>query len=120
MRWQGNSFVRDMPEVSAFESPQPMGWIRSGLVWRTNETGLHIYLRGKLTTLNLSNGLPSLHITKVDEDQYGNLWVATEDAGLVKVQNGKAVKVYTQRDGLPTNRVWLEYSEATTACEDKK
>jgi len=120
LRWQGSGFVRDMPDVPAFDTPQPIGWNRSGLVWRTNQDALQIFLRGKLTTLNLSNGLPTLRITKVDEDQYGNWWVSTEDAGLVKVQDGRVVKVYTQRDGLPSNRVHLAFYDQTTACEDKK
>jgi hypothetical protein len=36
-----------------------------------------LFSRGKLTTLTLSNGLPSLRVNQVDEDQHGTWWVAT-------------------------------------------
>jgi signal transduction histidine kinase/ligand-binding sensor domain-containing protein len=95
---------------------------RAGIIWATNEAGVHIFFRGKLTTLGLSNGLPSLRINHVDQDQHGNSWLATEDAGLVKMRDGKVLKIYTTQDGMPSNTVnpkasWIFPS---VALEDRK
>jgi ligand-binding sensor domain-containing protein len=46
-------------------------------------------------------------------DEHGTWWVTTEDAGLIKIRDGKVAKVYSQRDGLPSNRLGA-------TCEDRK
>src|SRR5262249_28118322 len=54
-------------------------------------------------------------------DQHGNWWLATEDAGLLKVRDGKVVRTFTQRDGLPSNslRVLSGSISPAIACEDR-
>jgi signal transduction histidine kinase/ligand-binding sensor domain-containing protein len=95
----------------------------NGMLWVTNQHSLHLFWRGQLLTFALSNGLPSLRISSIDEDRDGTLWMATEDSGLVKVRDGKIIKVYTQNDGLPFNQIgkpadatWSE----TQVCADHK
>lgn len=93
---------------------------RPGIIWTSNQFGVQIFSRGKLTTLGSTNGLPTLRINHIDEDQHGNWWLATEDAGLLKVRGGKVVKTFTQRDGLPTNclRIRAGSISPAIACED--
>jgi len=105
LRWEEGQFRPRLPQSAIGPASRLTGGNRPGVIWATNENGLQIFSRGKLTTLNLSNGLPSLRINQVDEDQHGSWWLATEDAGLVKLRDGKVVRVYTERDGLPRNRV---------------
>lgn len=50
-----------------------------------------------------ADGLPSNHIYKTVEDDYGFLWVAT-DAGVARF-DGKQFQVFTTREGLPDNEV---------------
>jgi ligand-binding sensor domain-containing protein/signal transduction histidine kinase len=94
-----------------------------GILWVTNEANLHVFWRGVLTTIAVSNGLPSLRINAVAPGRQGALWIATDDAGLVQVQGGKVTRVYTQTDGLPSNRMAKQgdwKSNQTTICEDSK
>jgi len=103
--------------LAALFAPKTIGWNPRGTIWVTNQAGLHIFSRGKLTTLSRSNGLPSLRVNQVDEDQYGTWWVATEDAGLAKVRDGKVIKTFSQRNGLPSNRV-AKTATTVIACQD--
>src|SRR5437773_4726722 len=97
LRWKEGRFVPGLPEsVAALFDPKIMRFSPRGIIWATNQEALHLFSRGKLTTLALSNGLPSLRISQVDEDQYGTWWVAMEDAGLAKVRDGKVIKVFSE------------------------
>ncbi len=57
----------------------------------------------------LDDGLPSINLAGnvAAEDGRGGLWMAFTDVGLVKIENGKVVRVYTERDGLPGNPLRL-------------
>lgn len=55
-------------------------------------------------TLNIANGLPSDHAYMVLKDDYGYLWIAT-DNGLARY-NGYSLKIYNSSNGLPDNDVW--------------
>ena len=59
LRWQGDRFVPDLPDAPPFHAPKLLGWSRSG-IWATSRDALQVFLRGKLTTLNVSNGLTTL------------------------------------------------------------
>jgi signal transduction histidine kinase/streptogramin lyase len=58
----------------------------------------------------------------VDQDQHGNWWLATEDAGLVKLRDGKVLKIYTAQDGLPRPTVnpKVSWIYPSVALEDRK
>ena len=73
----------------------------------SNETSLHYYVNGRMTTLTRKDGLLSLRITGFTEDENGTLWVATEDAGLTRIEGGRVVKVYREGSGLPGDWAWL-------------
>jgi signal transduction histidine kinase/ligand-binding sensor domain-containing protein len=51
--------------------------------------GLHIFERGGLRTYTTRDGIPSLNINAVFEDQRGAFWVETKDAGLCRLKDGK-------------------------------
>ena len=78
-----------------------------GGFWAVNDVSLSRWVNGRLTTWTRRDGLPSLSISNVVEDQHGTLWVATLDAGLVRIENDRVVKVYSPRNNLPGNWVWL-------------
>ncbi len=50
-----------------------------------------------------AEGLPNLNRVGGDaiDDGSGALWMAMTDGGLVKIENGKVARVFTERDGLP-------------------
>lgn len=60
-------------------------WQFSNLWWCKDETALQFIVRGRLNRYAKADGLPSLNIRAVIEDQYANLWIDTEDAGLIKL-----------------------------------
>jgi signal transduction histidine kinase/streptogramin lyase len=85
-----------------------------------NQAGLHRFAHGRLTSWTRQDGLPSLNIHPVAEDQHGTIWVATRDAGLARIKDGKVVKVYTGSDGLPSNLMWfISGPQMKIACVDR-
>ena len=121
VHFKDGRFEPELTANPAVFAPEAIGGNRPGVLWATNQEGLHIFSRGKVTTLNASNGLGGVCVNQIDEDQHGNWWLAT-DKGLVKVRNGKVLRVYTQQDGLPRNAVWLNPGPVTpaVACEDSR
>jgi signal transduction histidine kinase/ligand-binding sensor domain-containing protein len=116
--WSEGKFLPALPnEPSLFPYASRAG-ARSVMQWAIAGDKVQIYSRGKLTTLTHSSGLPRSHIYSVDEDQNGNWWLATEEEGLVKMRDGKVVKTYTEREGLPRNKV--EVGPGSIALEDRK
>jgi signal transduction histidine kinase/ligand-binding sensor domain-containing protein len=65
--------------------------------WSLGPSVLKLFIRGKVTTLTRQDGLPSLGISVVGEDEKGIIWIAT-DAGMAKVVDGKIVKAQTASD----------------------
>jgi signal transduction histidine kinase/ligand-binding sensor domain-containing protein len=118
--WKEGRFEPALPNKAGFAREAIRGH-RPGIVWVTNQYGMQIFSRGTLTTLSASNGLPRAPIHQVDDDQNGNWWLATE-AGLVKVRDGKVLRIYTQQDGLPHNSVNANPGPVSPAiaCEDSK
>jgi signal transduction histidine kinase/ligand-binding sensor domain-containing protein len=74
-------------------------------------TGLwHVRPDGAATLLTLENGLPSRFVTCCLEDNEGNIWIGTKEAGLVRIRD-RQFKEYTADDGIPGN-------VAQSVCED--
>jgi signal transduction histidine kinase/ligand-binding sensor domain-containing protein len=91
-----------------------------GGFWGANKSNLYRFARGRLTSWAPKDGLPSLDIHAIAEDQRGDVWVATRDAGLARIQDGKVVKVYTAGDGLPNNLLWFIFgAELKLAVPDQ-
>ncbi len=82
-----------------------------------DKTSFYRFARGRLTRWT---GLPSLNIHAVAEDRQGDIWVATRDAGLIRIKNGKVARVYGASDGLPSNLMWfISGAELKIACADR-
>ncbi|HTQ49521.1 MAG TPA: two-component regulator propeller domain-containing protein, partial [Candidatus Acidoferrales bacterium] len=74
-------------------------------------TGLwHVGPDGKTDLLTPENGLPSKFITCWMEDNQGNIWIGTKEAGLARIRH-KQFKVFTAADGIPGD-------VAQSVCED--
>lgn len=67
---------------------------------------------GATILLTLENGLPSKFITCWLEDNEGNVWIGTKEAGLVCIRN-RRFKEYTKADGIPGD-------VAQSVCEDSQ
>jgi signal transduction histidine kinase/streptogramin lyase len=94
-----------------FQPGQPPNfWTRVG-------DEFHISTRGKTYTLTIGKDLPSQLTGPVIADQYGNSWLSTQSGELVKVHDGKVVKIYGQQDGLPRE---ILSDSLFIACEDRK
>ncbi|HEX7653352.1 MAG TPA: two-component regulator propeller domain-containing protein, partial [Verrucomicrobiae bacterium] len=70
----------------------------------------HVRRDGTTTLLTPEDGLPSKYLTCWLEDQEGNVWVGTKEAGLARIRH-RLFKEYTRDDGIPGN-------VAQTVCED--
>ena len=74
-------------------------------------TGLwHVRPDGQAALLTLGNGLPSKFITCWLEDQEGNIWIGTKEAGLARIRH-RLFKEYTAADGIPGD-------VAQSVCQD--
>lgn len=86
---------------------------RDGYIWLATLDGLVRYDGVKFTTFNRQNspGVGSNRFTKLKEDDEGNLWAATEDAGIVRYSQG-SFHTYGAAEGVDLRgviyRLWLD------------
>lgn len=82
---------------------------RKDILWIGMRDGLFRFIGGKLSPITAGDDSLSYCINSIDEDRAGNLWIATESKGLVKldVNNGKipTVTIYSRKDGLGSDTV---------------
>lgn len=70
----------------------------------------HVRPDGSCALLTLQSGLPSKFITCWLEDNEGNVWIGTKEAGLARIRK-RQFKEFTAADGIPGD-------VAQTVCED--
>jgi signal transduction histidine kinase/ligand-binding sensor domain-containing protein len=72
--------------------------------WSQDSVGLHCLVKGRVRTYSFQRGLPKAQVIRVSADFHGNHWIQTRGAGVVKATDEK-IKLYTMREGLPSNDV---------------
>jgi ligand-binding sensor domain-containing protein len=82
-----------------FKPDAACDWRFSNLWWCKDDAALQCIIRGRLHRYAKADGLPSLNIRAVSEDQYANIWIDTEDAGLIKLA-GKEFIAYDTKIAL--------------------
>lgn len=80
--------------------------------------GLHVFVQGKIKTYTTRDGLSSLDINSVYEDQQRTFWIETKDKGLNRLKDG-AFTVYAIQDGEPRD-LPNDETRITAVCEDSK
>ena len=97
---------------SPLGSSREQEWVRciyedaEGNLWVGMNNGL-VRLRNDLFSMyGEAEGLPSDEPTAVYQDHRGRMWVGFHEGGLVQLVDGKPVRVYTQKDGLPSNDIF--------------
>lgn len=77
-----------------------------GYIWLGTQAGLYRFDGVRFTAMNVGSGEPtaSLWIQDLQEDREHNLWIATDNAGLIRVRDGVAT-TFGQAAGLPSNHV---------------
>ena len=70
----------------------------------------HVRSDGAAALLTLESGLPSKFITCLLEDNEGNVWIGTKEAGLARIR-ARQFKEFTAADGIPGD-------VAQSVCED--
>jgi signal transduction histidine kinase/ligand-binding sensor domain-containing protein len=87
-------------------------WVRciyedtEGNLWVGMNSGLNRLRNDLFSMYGEAEGLPSDEPTTVYQDHRGRIWVGFHDSGLVQLVDGKPVRVYTQKDGLPSNEIF--------------
>ena len=76
------------------------------LVLGTSRGGVTLLRDGEWSRLDMRNGLAQDEIMDVAEDRRGRLWVATESAGLDRV-DGSSIRHYGLEEGLPSRSMYL-------------
>lgn len=79
---------------------------REGSVWiGTSAGGLNRLKNGKFTPFGVSEGLSFPMLWGLFQDSKGTIWIPTNGGGVNEVRNGRVVRVYNDKDGLPTNSI---------------
>jgi signal transduction histidine kinase/ligand-binding sensor domain-containing protein len=114
-RWEvGTERVRDLgrsPGLPSLEDDEVLsfGEDGSGAIWIGFRQALTRYLRGAFTTFRTAEGLPAGGITDVHRDRSGRLWLASDRAGLIRVEHPDsdrpAFVIYAVGQGLSNNDV---------------
>ncbi len=87
-------------------------WVRciyedtEGNLWVGMNSGLNRLRDDLFSMYGVAEGLPSDEPTTVYQDHRGRIWVGFHDSGLVQFADGKPARVYTQKDGLPSNEIF--------------
>jgi signal transduction histidine kinase/ligand-binding sensor domain-containing protein len=101
-KFDGERFVNYRPEDFAHglrsDPAKRYPW------WSQDSAGLHCLIKGRVRTYSFQGNLSQAQVIGVYADHYGNLWIQTSGAGVVKVTNGQ-IKHFTTREGLPSNQV---------------
>jgi len=97
---------------SPLASSHEREWVRciyedtEGNLWVGMNSGLNRLRNDVFSMYGQSEGLPSDEPTTVYQDHRGRIWVGFHDSGLVQLVDGKPARVYTQKDGLPSNEIF--------------
>jgi ligand-binding sensor domain-containing protein/signal transduction histidine kinase len=85
-----------------------------GILWIGTRAGLGNYKDGKFTNYkeNELDALANGTIHHMLEDKGGNLWVATDGSGLVRIRPNGNTKVFTLKDGLASDVVYKMLEDA--------
>ena len=112
-RWESASErVLDLsqaPGLSALKDDRPrsFGEDRAGNVWIGLNHGLARYAQGRFRLFTATEGLPPGRIENIHVDRSGRLWLASEESGLVRVDDAGAERPafvsYTTSQGLSSN-----------------
>jgi signal transduction histidine kinase/ligand-binding sensor domain-containing protein len=106
-RLEGGRFVS-----SPLENSHEREWVRcihedsEGNLWVGMNSGLTRLRDDLFSMFGESEGLPSDEPTTVYQDHRGRVWVGFHDGGLVQMARGKPARVYTAKDGLPSNEIF--------------
>jgi ligand-binding sensor domain-containing protein len=91
-----------LPQSSIFAIHQT----QDGYLWLGTGEGLVRFDGVRFTSPEDLDGLalPKMSVRQLAEDSGGGLWIATSDAGLLRIENGTVAR-FSQRDGLPSGNV---------------
>ncbi len=111
VRWSGEKFLPVNPAADAAQTAPVERRENKYTFCNVDSAAKQIdcFVNGRLKKFSFADGLPSANLTFKGgiEDRNGTLWLSTADAGLIRIENDRIVKIYTERDGLPGNPVTL-------------
>lgn len=124
-RYDGNSFTFFTEEGLGKAAVRTLFQDKAGNIWAGNNgAGLFRFNGKSFTNFTNEKGLANLDFLKnltgsegtlarpwtMNEDDNGNLWIGTIDAGVWKY-DGKTLINYTTKDGLAGNSIWTIYKD---------
>lgn len=124
-RYDGNSFTFFTEQGLSKAAVRTLFQDKTGTIWAGNNgAGLFKFNGTAFTNYTDEKGLANPNFLKnlegkegtlarpwaINEDDKGNLWIATIDAGVWKYK-GDSLTNYTTKDGLTSNSIWTIYKD---------
>ncbi|MCS6807898.1 MAG: two-component regulator propeller domain-containing protein [Bacteroidota bacterium] len=79
---------------------------REGSIWiGSSAGGLNRLKNGKFTPFGVPEGISFPMLWAVFQDSRGDIWIPTNGGGINQVRDNRVIRVYTEKDGLPTNSI---------------
>ena len=103
MRFAGGAFHPFDERANSVEnvSSLPRQSVRAYCNFRLPTNSFGCYADGRWLDFSPAPGEPEYKLRTAARDREGNFWLLTESRELVRVENGKTVRVYRSGDGLP-------------------
>jgi ligand-binding sensor domain-containing protein/two-component sensor histidine kinase len=101
--------LTNAPGLPSFKDDRPRSFVedRSGNVWIGFNHGLVRYARGNFKFFSASEGLPPGRIMNIHVDRTGRIWLASDAAGLIRVEQSNdehpTFVSYSTAQGLSSN-----------------
>ena len=111
VKYNYETFVRLSPRSLgydfSFSNPTKISKSQDGIYWISDNFGSGILKYDPRSLINITevDSFPRGQIRKTIADKNNNLWLASNNRGLIHISNDKVIKTLTIKDGLRSNQI---------------
>ena len=111
VKYNYKTFVRLSPRSLGYDfgfiNPNKINKTQDGIYWISDNGGSGILKYDPRSLINITkvDSFPSGQINEVVADKNNNLWLASNNKGLIHITNDKVIKTLTIKNGLRSNQI---------------